>query len=667
MSTTDGSEKCVECKVVVKPKNVTPVSSVSMLVTERRMRKGQTATLDPIVTPTACLADTTISFSSSDKSIVEVDNDGNVKAVGIGQATITVTANTFNGTVEGITKTATCIINVIDPDVKITGIVLDKKEANINIGQSVGLSAQIYPLDATNTQLIWTCDDETKASIIFADDTKRSVIVNSKHKPGVVHISAKSNDGSNVFAQCTINIADSEISVDDIPEKPEVFDENTIWVAGLREGFVYTGAAIKPVVNVYHGSKLLVEKVDYTLSYKNNTKANRKDSVKPPTVVIKLKGNYTGTINASFDIHEADLVSLRDTGLITATDVDAAVKNQKGINKTQQLKPVVMYMGKALKENKDYTLTYPDNSDGAYANAGLYKIGITGKEGSGFKNTIFVSEILKDNSENELMDLSKIKVTLSKNSLIFDGSVSPMIPEYILTEPVRKGFEQRSLVEGMDYTVSVQAADRIGTATIIFTALKDSGKYVGSKKVTYKLIAPKKTKIAINSENTTIEIPEKIAYQKGGSKPDIKVRMIDSNTGESYYLIKDKDYKISYSRNNKVSTADMNEKQLPLYKVTGIGNYSGNLTGNFIIVQQDISEMTVLIDDIAYSPKSNAYKKAKITVTDVNGTKLALNSDYVITGFDAESNIPLSSQEILALLQAVATIKLLLIRHATKS
>ena len=47
---------------------------------------------------------------------------------------------------------------------------------------------------------------------------------------------------------------------------------NMLWITEIAPQ-TYTGKAIKPEIKVYEGLKLLQEKVDYTLSYKNNTKA----------------------------------------------------------------------------------------------------------------------------------------------------------------------------------------------------------------------------------------------------------------------------------------------------------------------------------------------------------------------------------------------------------
>ena len=91
-------------------------------------------------------------------------------------------------------------------------------------------------------------------------------------------------------------------------------------VTGIKAK-TYNGKAQtqSPVVKV--GSNTLVNKTDYTLTYKNNTNAGT------ATVTIKGKGNYTGSISKTFKINKAaqkpacktSVVSVGKTGTFTIT------------------------------------------------------------------------------------------------------------------------------------------------------------------------------------------------------------------------------------------------------------------------------------------------------------------------------------------------------------
>ncbi|HBN56634.1 MAG TPA: hypothetical protein DD414_07645, partial [Lachnospiraceae bacterium] len=81
-------------------------------------------------------------------------------------------------------------------------------------------------------------------------------------------------------------------------DAPAIGNRDGIWIAAIKDQ-MYTGKAIKPKVHVYSQEQRLKEGWDYTLTYKNNIKVS---ASKAPQVIVKCKGNYTGTYKASFKI-----------------------------------------------------------------------------------------------------------------------------------------------------------------------------------------------------------------------------------------------------------------------------------------------------------------------------------------------------------------------------
>ena len=61
--------------------------------------------------------------------------------------------------------------------------------------------------------------------------------------------------------------------------------------------------------------------------------------------------------------------------------------------------------------------------------------------------------------------------------------------------------------------------------------------------------------------------------------------------------------------------------------VKGKGNYKGKVTLNFEITKQDISRLSIVVDDFVGS--SENVKKPKLTVTDLDGKKLS-NNDFSV-------------------------------------
>lgn len=105
-SANDGSGVSATCRVTVTP---VKVSEVLLGKTELVMVKGQSEKLIPTVWPDNA-SDKSLTWTSSDESVVAVDNDGNVEAVNAGEADVTATTN------DGTNLTATCHVTVIDSD-----------------------------------------------------------------------------------------------------------------------------------------------------------------------------------------------------------------------------------------------------------------------------------------------------------------------------------------------------------------------------------------------------------------------------------------------------------------------------------------------------------------------------------------------------------------------
>jgi uncharacterized protein YjdB len=99
VTTVDGG-KTATCEVIV----TVPVISVSLNKSELTLSVGQSATLLPTLNPTDATTQS-VTWSSSKESVATVSAEGNVTAVSVGTAVITVK------TVDG-NKTATCTITV---------------------------------------------------------------------------------------------------------------------------------------------------------------------------------------------------------------------------------------------------------------------------------------------------------------------------------------------------------------------------------------------------------------------------------------------------------------------------------------------------------------------------------------------------------------------------
>lgn len=120
----------------------------------------------------------------------------------------------------------------------------------------------------------------------------------------------------------------------------------------------YLKGGSKPSLNLVFNEKSLQEGKDYIVTYKNNkavytakTGETGYDVKKAPTVIIKGKGNFAGTVSRTFTITARELI---DTDVeVTITVADKAVSTKKGgyISKVV----ITDADGKVLKQGVDYS------------------------------------------------------------------------------------------------------------------------------------------------------------------------------------------------------------------------------------------------------------------------------------------------------------------------
>ena len=198
---TDGSNASASCTVTVKAP-VVLVNSITLNVTEQTLIEGETLALTATVTPENA-TNKTLTWTSSDESVATVDANGNVTAVKEGTATITVKAT------DGSNASASCVVTVKAAVVLVESITLNVTEQTLSEGETLALTATVTPENATNKTLTWSSSDESVATV-DANGTVTAI------KEGTATITVKATDGSEVSAQCTINVSTSFIFVSKI-------------------------------------------------------------------------------------------------------------------------------------------------------------------------------------------------------------------------------------------------------------------------------------------------------------------------------------------------------------------------------------------------------------------------------------------------------------------
>lgn len=98
-----------------------------------------------------------LKWTSSDSSIVSVDENGKITALKIGVVTITVM--TEDGKYQD-----TCEVTVTDDLVSVMSVSI-RGASEVTVGRTIQLSANIQPEDASNKVVVWTSSDEKIATV----------------------------------------------------------------------------------------------------------------------------------------------------------------------------------------------------------------------------------------------------------------------------------------------------------------------------------------------------------------------------------------------------------------------------------------------------------------------------------------------------------------------
>ncbi len=137
-------------------------------------------------------------WTSSDASIITVDTNGTISGESEGVATITVT------TVDG-NYAATTVVTVAAAVINVTGITLAATQENIEVGESLQLSATIQPNDASNQNIVWATTDNATVTV----DNQGNITGITE---GSAIIQATSEDG-NFIAETMVNVSPAIVAV----------------------------------------------------------------------------------------------------------------------------------------------------------------------------------------------------------------------------------------------------------------------------------------------------------------------------------------------------------------------------------------------------------------------------------------------------------------------
>ena len=369
-----------------------------------------------------------LTYKSTTPSICTVDKNGNVTAfkTGTGYVTVTASANGYNS---------------VSKDVK---IVVSKKSLNNGL---LTLSETSYVYDGTYKKPAATV---TFGGKVLQEGKDYTISYRNNLNVGVTTVIATGMGDYTGYTSKNFTITKRAMA------------GGTVSVASSVS---FTGSNITPSVTVKVAGRTLTNGTDYTVSYSNNK------NVGTSNVYVYGKGNYSGSLNAKFDIvpakqqiqkletrYKGFYIDWAQKGSATGYDVEYATNSKfTGAKKT------------TITNNKTDKTTVSKLS----ANKTYY---------------VRVRSYTNVNGKVYYGAWSDVKSIKTANNDITKASVSGISTKAFtgkaITQNVTVKVGNTVLKNGTDYTVSYSNNKKVGKATVKITG---KGKYGGVITKTFKI------------------------------------------------------------------------------------------------------------------------------------------------------------------------------------
>lgn len=177
------------------------VASITVSAEADQILPGKQVRLQAVVLPENA-TNHTVTWTSSDETVLKVDDAGVVTGVAPGIATVTATAS-------GGKKTASVQIECEPIPVRALTIQFDEnvlENGKLNVDTALQMQAAVQPKDATNPVVDWMVSDETVAEI-----SDNGVLI--PKKGGRVTVTARCDNGVEAVAEIQVRGADTGSAV----------------------------------------------------------------------------------------------------------------------------------------------------------------------------------------------------------------------------------------------------------------------------------------------------------------------------------------------------------------------------------------------------------------------------------------------------------------------
>lgn len=485
----DDYEKMAICNIFI----TVPVSTIALDEKTKTMNVGDSVRLSYVLLPKDA-TNQTVTWTSSNTSIVSVDNSGKITAKGAGTAIIVL--RSMDG---GYTSFCTVTVKQVP-----SGIKFDKSTLELRTGENYQLKTTLVPKDSTNNSLVWETSDSKVAMV----DENGKITAMGK---GTAVISARTESGAIAYCNVTVKQAVEGLVLN--------FDEKTLYLGDsfqLKASMNPTGATQQGVTWKSSNTKVAtVSKTGFVEGLSGGVviiTATTEDGGYTASCVVTVR-EFVTKIKLNHDSYK---LGIDKTVTLVATVTPETSTNQKVTwTSSNEDVAVVNSKGKVTALKYGYTTITATAQDGSEAEA-TCEIRVVKPVTGVTLNKTYLSMVVGDSK--------KLKATITPSNATYrkaqwkssDTSVATVDEDGVIT----------ALKEG-SVTITASAKDNSGKKAVCYVTVRERVPSTGITAMDKKVVmVPGETKVvqvALSPSNST----DNYTWSSDNSA----VAKVDKNTG----------------------------------------------------------------------------------------------------------------------------------------
>lgn len=210
----------------------------------------------------------TLNYESSNQDVFVVNDQGDIEAIGVGEAILTIKSNDIEKKVN---------IYVVDRETMVTDINIIEDNLSLNVGDKYLLEIEIFPTKGTYEDLIWTSSDNDVINL-------SNGYIEAKND-GIAQVTVSLNDGS------IIDKIDIEVGKGATEKVESISFEQEVITMGLNEKYQLS-PIIKPINSINKQLTYIVDDSNI-ISIDDNGLITSKEKGKTNVTILSTNGIST--------------------------------------------------------------------------------------------------------------------------------------------------------------------------------------------------------------------------------------------------------------------------------------------------------------------------------------------------------------------------------------